>query len=31
LLEGCHDKCKHKDVMCNKCIDGEYFDFDAQD
>ena len=28
---GCPDECKYKDVMCMDCVDGCYFDADAQD
>jgi len=27
----CPNGCKHKDVMCKDCVDGSYFDADAQE
>ena len=27
----CPDDCKHKDKMCQHCIEGSYFDSNAQE
>lgn len=27
----CPEGCKHKDIMCQECVDGNYYDENAQD